>query len=165
MALRDAKTACKLAPLQPTAHYRAAKAHASLARWEDAAASIEIAARQLQPPPGCVPDDEEEHEENNQDVLKQIEATHAAKVDESRSHEVAANTVKEDNSTVPVVIKGTEDSVEPATATTGSGKLALHDVFRVDDEDNFFGSDSVFFVFFFRETFVSITKKYIYTSI
>eukprot|EP01043_Picozoa_sp_COSAG02_P016279 COSAG02_NODE_713_length_18120_cov_27.173409_3_plen_494_part_00 len=145
LALRDAKTACKLAPLHPTAHYRAAKAHASLARWEDSAASIEFAARQLQPPPGCVPCDEEEEHESIQGALNQIEVGHieAADVDDSRSSEFATDKVQGNDSSAPVTTNVAEDkSAEPATVTKSSGKLALRDMFGEDDEDKFFGSDS-----------------------
>ena len=139
MALRDAKTACKLAPLQPIAHYRAAKAQASLARWEDSAASIEAAARQLLPPPGCDPDDEQD--EDNAGVVQQIEASDALKHNKTRPADPATAKVEHNESTDPKTTKLIED--KSAESKTSSGKLALLDVFRADDDDEkFFGSDS-----------------------
>jgi hypothetical protein len=148
LALRDAKTACKLGPLQPTAHYRAAKAHASLARWEDSAASIEAAARQLLPPPGCDPDDEQEEE--NTGVVKQIEAGGMLIDDQTGTREPVAAKVEHNESIDPTATRLIEDkSAESTPAKTSSGKLALLDVFRADDDDDdddddekFFGSDS-----------------------
>lgn len=144
LALRDAKTACKLAPLQPTAHYRAAKAHASLGRWEDSVASIEVAAQQLQPPPGCFLDDEEEQDDDHKGVSEQIEVRDMATDEVDRSLELAIAMVKHNEPREPTTTTPTEDkSAESAAAAEPSRKLALRDVIGDDDdEDDFFGSGS-----------------------
>jgi tetratricopeptide (TPR) repeat protein len=141
LALRDAKTACKLAPQQPVAFYRAAKAHASLSRWEDATEALETAARQLQPPPGHTADRESEEEDEEE---QGAESVLEVKAIENRSSEAEAAATLDEPTAPQEKVTANEAETEqkekePETAGAGpavsAGLLALRDMLGDDDEE------------------------------